>query len=61
MIRDVASDTVRAAGEVGTVAVGTTRDLLVGVADGLRDVFTHIVSYRHSLGAERGRDTEPRP
>ena len=60
MIRDVASDTVRAAGEVGAVAVDTTRGLLVGVADGLRDVVTHIASYRHSETAGRGREAEPR-
>ncbi|MCR6630549.1 MAG: hypothetical protein NVV74_11130 [Magnetospirillum sp.] len=45
MVRDVASDTVRAIGDVGTVAIGTTHDLLVGVADGLRDVITHVLPF----------------
>jgi hypothetical protein len=59
MIRDVATDTLRAAGEVGYVAIDTTRGLLMGVADGLKDVVTHVVPW----GARKGEPpkAEPRP
>lgn len=46
LVRDVAADTVRAAGEVGYVAIDTARGLLVGVADGLREVVTHVIPWR---------------
>ena len=57
LIRDVATDTVRAAGDVGIAAVDTTRHLLVGVADGVRDVLAHIVPFA-VLGGRGG--SEPR-
>lgn len=57
LVRDVASDTVRAVGDVGVVAVDTTHDLLVGVADGLRDVIAHVIPFgrssRETTTAER--------
>lgn len=58
LVRDVASDTVRAVGEVGQVAVGTTRDLLVGLADGVRDVLTHIIPF-DAISQMRHRERRP--
>jgi len=49
LIRDVATETVRAAGAVGALTVDTARGLLVGMADGLRDV----------LGRLARRDAQP--
>jgi hypothetical protein len=48
MVRDVTSDAIRAIGEVGNVAIDTTHGLLLGIADGLRDVITHIVPFEAS-------------
>jgi hypothetical protein len=46
MLRDVAADAVRSAGQVGFVALDTARGLLIGAADGLREVATHLVPGR---------------
>lgn len=54
LVRDVATDTVRAAGDVGLAAVDTTRHLLVGVADGVRDVLAHIVPFEWAGRETRG-------
>ncbi len=60
LVRDVATDTVRAAGEVGLVAIDTARSLLVGVADGLRDVVGHANPWR--MRGEAGKEPpEQRP
>ena len=60
LIRDVATDTVRAAGDVGIVAVDTTRHLLVGVADGVRDVLAHIVPFA-AFGGRGGTEIHREP
>ncbi|MGE5502950.1 MAG: hypothetical protein ACM31L_00875 [Actinomycetota bacterium] len=43
MLRDVASDAVRSAGQIGFVAIDTARGLLIGAADGLREVAAHLM------------------
>ncbi|MDA8230694.1 MAG: hypothetical protein M0006_05090 [Magnetospirillum sp.] len=58
MVRDIASDTLRAAGDVGSVAVDTTRHLLVDVADGVRDILTHIIPFRTGRGEGPGERKE---
>lgn len=60
LVRDVAADTVRSAGEVGVVAVGAARDLLVGVADGLRDVIGHAVPWTRRGGGDKQPPEPPK-
>lgn len=57
LVRDVATETVRAVGDVGAAAVDTAHNLLVDVADGLRDVITHIIPFK----SDRGRQQQQQP